>query len=517
MLIQVYNQGFSVTPASGKETLILRDFTKQLAIFELKKVPPYWRIVKIVKDYYVAYCKPKQEFNFPIGRLPELEKMLRGNNIVYSKNINKPPKGAPADMKSTGVLVPRDYQEDPVDNVLNSGDTLKILEIQTGKGKTAMSLISMIRFSKRTLIQLRGGYVERWLVDLSNKKLFNLKPGCDIVVIGSSKSLISIINQAKAIKKGREKGKLPSIIIITNKIMYNLMKEWEQNGKKSSFGIHPRELYSLLGIGMKIIDEAHEDKHMNFRSMAYTNVELCVPLTATIMPESDLERNIMDGYLPVKLRYNKLKYDAYTHAVAVFYKIDEKHKIKYSEAGKEEYSHNKYELSIMEKKVLFQDYLEMLFTFSYRKIFNNDYRQGHVAIYFMKRTDLCAAFAEYLKRKLKEKGKGHLRVNFFISETEEKVLYESDVIVTTTESCGTAKDIPNIKDIFCIRAVGKKSTNEQIKGRARPIKISPDVEPTIYYFVDTNNPKHLKYHEKKIEAWTGRVKTHKVENLGLTL
>ncbi|MNL29466.1 hypothetical protein D3C87_1511480 [compost metagenome] len=89
-------------------------------------------------------------------------------------------------------------------------------------------------------------------------------------------------------------------------------------------------------------------------------------------------------------------------------------------------------------------------------------------------------------------------------------MLESDIIVSTLKSLGTAQDIPKLLHVYMTDGLGSSQANLQAMGRLRDtiLKIWPDAVPTFYYLVCEDIEKHIEYHERKKETFQGRVVSH---------
>src|SRR5690606_18650760 len=110
--------------------------------------------------------------------------------------------------------------------------------------------------------------------------------------------LIDLIELAKA-------GELTAkIIIITNTTMQNYIQDYEgTNGASEVYECKPEELYEVLDAGVRLIDEAHQDFHLNYKMDMYTNIKLTLELTATIKPDDRFLDKMYHIMFPTETRY----------------------------------------------------------------------------------------------------------------------------------------------------------------------------------------------------------------------
>lgn len=488
------------TPDMRSREAALSYCKQTLVQWEWKKSPPDWKAVRVMKRVFAGATKNRSEFRFHRNQYEDLFFHLISRG--YSKSSievveHTIQSGHPITFEVKQPLVPRGYQIPIVAHLSKVEPIIKVTNMQAGKGKTISALMGMINTGKRTMIQLRGGYVQRWLDDLEG--LFNFKKG-EIVVIRGRDALLSVINEAKSVESLDEIR--VKVFIITAKTVYKLLEEFELNGDDNYYGIRPEELYSLLGIGLRIIDEVHEDYHLNYRADIYCNVPSSIHLSATLETEDPFRRKMYDIALPPS-NWLATEYDAYIGVKALFYNTDCIEKLRTKERGQDMYSHGAFEKSILRDKQLLKSYLEIVRA-PIQEEFIDSYVAGQKCLIFFKLVEMCEIFCEYLKKHYPE-----LDIGVYVSDTDESALKKHEIIVSTVESCGTAQDIPNLKVSVLTRALNKRETNEQVKGRLRRLKDWPDVTPVMCYLNCSQVPKHNEYHHNKVEQYKGKVKWHK--------
>jgi superfamily II DNA or RNA helicase len=461
-----------------------------------------------MKKVYAGATRDRKEFRFHRNLFKDLMQHLQAYGLRTSNMdiVDKPPtEPLRVTFPVNEDVVPRDYQVGLIDFLGDFSLRTKVTNLQTGKGKTLSALMAMVKIGMRTAIQLRGGYVSRWIDDLEG--LFGFKKG-DILVIRGRDALLSLINMAKADDLQAK------VIIITNKTLYKLFEEFEKDGSDNYYGIRPEELYDLLRAGLRIVDEVHEDYHLSFRTDIYSNVSSSIHLSATLDTEDVFRRQMYDIALPQQYWYKGVEYDKYIQSYAMFYATTSESlpKLKLSERGQDSYSHGAYEKSILRQKVLKDTYLEICRYPIQRFYIEDDWQGGQKCIVFCYLVEFCVVLRDYLRGIYPE-----LDIREFVAETDEKVLKEADIIVSTIKSAGTAQDIPDLKVSVLTQAVRKKEANIQTLGRLRKLKRWPNVTPVFVYLNNTSIETHTKYHEAKKEIFQGKVLSQREEHIPLRL
>lgn len=501
-----YSHGIAVKPGDRRCREALISFCRTLIQWEFTKKPPEWRPVRTMKKVYATATSDRSEFRFHRNLLTEVIQHLDGYGIRKSNIIfeDLPPVDAlRVDFPINDDVIPRDYQEGLIDFLARDDLPIKVTNLQTGKGKTLSALCAMTKIGVRTVIQLRGGYVSRWIDDLEG--LFSFKKG-EVMVVRGRDALLSLINQALADDIQAK------VIIITNKTLYKFFEEYERNPYDNFYGCRPEELYGLLRAGLRIVDEVHEDYHLSFRTDVYSHILTSIHLSATLSTEDPFRRRMYDIALPQNCWYKGIEYDKYIMSYALFYHNDGDRKVRTSERGQDTYSHGAYEKSIIKHKDMLANYLEIIRWPIQEFYIEDDWKGGQKCIVFCYLVEFCEILRDHLRKYYPD-----LKVMEFVAETSEEVLKEADIIISTIKSAGTAQDIPDLKTTVLTHAVRKKEANIQTLGRLRKLKRWPDVTPIFVYLNNSSIEAHMKYHEAKKEIFKDVVMTQRTGSIPIAL
>ena len=267
------------------------------------------------------------------------------------------------------------------------------------------------------------------------------------------------------------------------------------------------KLAENLGIGLKIIDEAHL-YFKNTLLIDYTfNIKRNLYLTATDGRSSRDENAIFKHVFSNAIFYKKKVAD------------DEKHPSKWVEyiavginthvkksmytyringgRGMNPATYGKWVIAHDKKQTHFKVCTEII-----RELFTN--LPSAKIIVFMPLIDLCTECAYFISTKLNYDESFPLdltvrTVNSHNSKKENEYNKRADVIVTTIASLGTGSDIKGITDIICCSPYVSKITAEQVLGRIRYID-----KPCHYYdIIDTSVPSDIywwKSRSKKLKS-----------------
>lgn len=369
---------------------------------------------------------------------------------------------------------------------------------------TAMSLAALAQIKTRVALIIKGMYVDKWISDV--REMYGLKPG-EIMVVRGSKDLINIIELAKA-------GELDAkFIIITNKTLYNYFKAYEGGNLESvGYGCKPEELFEVLRVGVRQIDEVHQDFHLNFRIDLYTHVPKTISLSATMESDDKFINRMYELMFPPSIRFHGIAYDKYISVQALFYKAEDIRKIRYV-GRRKSYSHVQFEQSLMKQKRLLKKYMDLI-SLVVNKSYLRKREKGQKMLIFCATVDMCTLVRDHLERTLEQE---KLDIRRYVSEDSYDNLLEADVIVSTIKSAGTAVDIPHLRTCFMTDALFSRQANEQTVGRLRRLKKWPDVTPEFIYLVCEDIPQHIRYHQHKENVLADKVLTQKTFNLGTRL
>jgi len=431
----------------------------------------------------------RTEFRFHINCYDEF---IRHINNLYIKDYNviEVPLFTPrnVEIKIKDEFKPRDYQLPVIDYIIdNENKRFKLLALNTGEGKTISSFFALEKLQVRTVAIMKSGYILRWLDEI-NKVFEVVNP----IVVSGSDNLKKLITYTMSQELDWD------IALISNKTFqryintYKLMKE---DMLKEGYDCLPEDFFKSMEAGFRLIDETHQDFHLNFKIDLYTHIERSLSLSATLVNrDTFLERMYQIAY-PPELRYHTEKTKKFVQVKAVYYSIDPKYNIRYIRRGTNSYNHTVYEENIKRYKKVLKDYLEMI-NFYVRNDFIYTRDSKDKLIIFANSIEMCSTIVNYLKPIYKD-----LRIEKYTAEDDYENLIDSDIRVTTIGSGGTAHDIPNLTTIIMTIAIQSIQSNLQSFGRLREIK-GKDLK--FIYLIDQDNPKHMEYHQLRQKLFKER-------------
>jgi superfamily II DNA or RNA helicase len=485
--VNVYSHYFVLNKVQALGQNVVESFARQYVQFGLvKKGRKFMKAPIKVFAARVGSSDRVHEYRFHINQFPQFVKHLSNMQILphtYEVIKHEPHVGLDVDLKVLEKWVHKDYQVPIIDYLVSDKPShTKLLETQTGSGKTYSASAALATLGKRFVIIIKPMYVEKWKSDL--KEILGLD-GDEVIVVQGSASLMDLICTAK-------QGSLTAkAIIISNRTMQNWFKSYEDKGdciSDEGYDCNPHELYSILDAGVRLIDEVHQDFHLNFKIDLYTNISHTISLSATLKGDDPFLNQMYELTYPKDIRYAGMAYNKYVNSYSWIYQVREPTKLRSSEWGSTIYSHHAFEKGVMQNRNLLGDYVSMIAA-AVRQFFLQKYQKGDRLLVYCASIQLCTLVTSHLSSEFKS-----LDVRRYVEDDPYENLMEADVSVSTLLSAGTGVDIPMLTTVILTTSVSSSQSNIQGFGRLRKI---PNRRLQFVYFVCSDAPKHLEYHQKK--------------------
>lgn len=394
---------------------------------------------------------------------------------------------------------PKENQVPVVEYILEP-EPLRILPVQTGFGKTFLALYSACQMGVRWMLVTRGGYVDKWIEDV--EKTYKIKRD-RIIVIKGEKALLKAIDKAK-------NGDFDFDVILMSTGGYSdYIKHYEHHlgTELGEMYMDPRALGMLFGVGLRVVDEAHQMLHAYYRIDLYSHYPKVLFLSATILGNDALEKRVHEIIYPASKRYNGAEWKCYIHATGLRYNLAEPAKARFKDHRKN-YSHVIFEQYLMRNKGKLKNYLNMIANLTYD--FLKKRKPGQKYLIFASTVDMC----NLIVSDLQARRPANVVIGRYVAEDNLEDIYKYDIIVTTPGSGGTGIDIPDLAAALSTSAISSGKLNIQMLGRLRELKNYPGEEPEYQYLICADISKQLDYHKQKLELFQGKVKSHKVQHTG---
>jgi len=506
MTVEIRSHHFLVRNVTPRIRPALENFAKRYIQYGL--VRENGRYFRAPLRVFAASTAARTEYRFHINTLEEfkrhitLPEYLLTDAIVEWKTDCIPQATAITLAIKEGWVL-RDYQEPAVDYITAPPPPrAKFISLQTGKGKSFIAMMAASRIGQRFALIVRPSYIEKWLIDFN--KTYDEEIAERLLVIQGSAQLQALLQMAALDELGENK-----IILFSNKTLQNWIKLYEQYGAQileQGYACLPDQLFEFLGVGVRIIDEVHQDFHLNFKLDLYTHVERSISLSATLLSEDDFLNNMYELAYPKSDRFNGIPYDKYIDARAALYSFSDPRKIRVTEYGSKTYSHHAFEKSILRSESTTAAYFDMI-RMVVNGTFFKSYKPGQRLLIYCTSINMCTKLTDYLRMQYPT-----MVINRYVEDDPFDYVMESDICVSTLQSAGTGIDIPNLTTVIMTPAVRSSAANIQGFGRLR--KLADGTPVMFVYFVCQDFPKHVQYHEVKKALLQERAKTFKEEYMG---
>ncbi|WNV45862.1 DOD-type homing endonuclease [Aeromonas phage AerS_266] len=365
---------------------------------------------------------------------------------------------------------------------------------------TFCALYTAKLLADRILITVLPRYIDIWIKAMG--EFYNIKPQ-DILVA----DILNVQQVHENVKSGVSDPKV--IILPLSKIDIYLKKCKEEPTLPTL-----DQIYSDLGIGTRIIDEAHESIYSVYNSLMYGNVNKTIILSATLKGDDEFINGIYSQIFPHTSYLKPPEYTQYIRVISYFHRM-KLWEYRINTKGFGGYSHVKFEQGILKRPDVFERYYQML-KGAYDMFYMDEYREGQKSMWFFATIEFCERFNKRLLKDYPE-----LDSIVFNSVTNKKnptAYREHRNVVTTPGSCGTGKDIKKLYAVFSPIAVSSSQRNDQMVGRTRPIdEWWPDLDPIFVYFVCVDEPKQVEYGRKRKGIFTKKMKIFEPIDSGVTV
>lgn len=405
-------------------------------------------------------------------------------DVVYH-DILKPSKTKPAKFKLKRGVAPRPDQIIPVDFLANEKlGPMRAIEIQTGKGKTPMSIFAMVKIDKPTLIVVPSNLVKQWIKSIKDFLVLDSK---DICVLSGHKSIAKVLSE-----KVMNSSYRPKIFIMG--IRTGSM--WTNN---EAYDLLPfmQEFIDHYGIETKIFDECH----LNFQALCRIDMEISVRnnlyLSATYDRSDYFGSKIFHTVFPKSVKHTG-EYDTYVDIYVYSYSTPREPA--YADIHTDKgYNHNLYEDWIYSTPGCGSVLINLIIK-CIDKHFLNIRNKEQKLLILASKVETCEKLAAYLKERY-----SNLRVSKFVGGDSEDNLYGNyDMVISTPGSSGTGRDVKNLRSVINTVSVGSYPLTTQILGRLRKLDNGDIPE-----FVDIFNvriEKQRRHAETRIDIYKERAR-----------
>ena len=496
-VLDVYSHNVTVTRHSQNVRGLLIDFCRRNAEMGIERTGP-GRYTNKMKRLFAEPSRTRSEFRFHRNQMDQLLEFLssrgvkRENLLIRQHEVFEPVR-CEFDLKDKRPPLPS--QVDSLTYVLQPPHPdyapSKVVMLQPGGGKTYIALQSIAQVGVRTAIMIRPKYMAKWKQDIL--KAYTLEPG-DFLEIKGSENLIALMHMVL------EDRLTAKVIVFSNATFaFYLDAFQEQMGDEAKYPIPPGEFYERLGIGLRLIDEVHQDFHRNFRMDLYGHIPLTLSLSGTLDADRDFINSRYFIVWPAFTRPPEAEYKPVVEVYSLIYGLNRPHQIRCTGFAKM-YNHAKFEESILRNKGMLQNYVAMIVDIVDR-VYIVDRQPGQKMFVFCATVTMCTVVAQALASAFQE-----VSVERYVGDDDyDENLMTPDLVVSTLGSAGTAVDVPNLRETLLTVALDSKQGNIQALSRTRKLIDFPEVTPRFWFLSAREIGKHIEYAHKKAEKLRGKV------------
>lgn len=400
---------------------------------------------------YVHYVHKTKMLYLPRYDLPDFCQMLTSVGIPHQVIELPLQEGLSIEIKLKPGVKPRnEIQAEAINYLATNPHHLRGLSLLPGMGKTYCTIDTLSRIGRRAIVSV-GGLVDQWeraiydFTELTEK---------DVYVIRGAPSLTKLLTQI-------DRNIHPKIILCSLGTMRNYVLD------NSAYENYPciDELTDRLKIGVRVIDEAHLNFWLSLMLDLRTNAKINIALTATFDRTDTQVQKIFHAHYPRDIRHGEEIIDKYVDIYSYSYSLGGAVPVKAYTTPKG-YNHSKLEDYLLRRVPTKLEYIyATIYSPAIFANYINAYKPGEKLLI------LCAtvAMCEWFRKRLEQDLPNQLNLKFatYVSETEDAVLADSDVILSTVGSAGTGTDIKNLKMVMMTIATSSNNTNRQTLGRLR--------------------------------------------------
>lgn len=357
--------------------------------------------------------------------------------------------------------------EDPHHNFVANGMVVH------NSGKSYIAIRSIIELNLKTIVVLPAFLVNQWtevIAKHTDAKVYEIRGSNSVFSLFDNKELVDQTD-----------------IFLAS---VNTMQEYAQ--RNNSYEVAPpiSEFFKYLRVGIKIVDECHINFYANTLIDVQSDIRHNIYLSATYMRSAKDSDRIFRKIFPDKIKFDnevKANYVNITQCQYATGPIPDK-KIS-TDRG---YSQYKYEKYLMRHPRMLNSVLS-----SIRNMIDRFYLDVKKPKQKLLVLVGLVDFADLLKDWLSNALNDDLMISEYVHSTDDEVLDQADIIISTIGSCGTGKDLSNLRTMISFISFASMPLTLQTLGRLRKL---PDDTPEFVYMVNIDIKHHIhhSYSRQKI-------------------
>jgi hypothetical protein len=389
-----------------------------------------------------------------VGARTVYDKTVGGRKVIF--NMTKTPRNA-VQRKSIRFLTGQDEYD------YTGAASQLVLSLPSGFGKTYCAIAAMSLYSLATMIivhsdEIRGQWMDRLL------EYTNIPPS-SIIILDSSETMHKYMNKSREMTRKINK---EVVYIATHSLLRSYSKQYGYDGLD--------EFFKRIGIGVKIIDEAHKEFYSTMEIDNAVHVYKNFYLTATFGRTDEIENKVFQRMFQnvFKLKVTNDDADVQKNVVYVselFTTRATKAEIYGMRNGKgtfSKFSIYKYIEYAMRKGVLAESYKTWL------RYFVEKLNVKGMILVISPKKESCNYFMEIAQEMFPDK-----KCCVYTSDSKVNNLLEYDIVCATAKMFGTGNDIDAIEVLINMEPMGSAINIYQIFHR-----LMRGNDEDIRYYVD---------------------------------
>ena len=401
------------------------------------------------------------------------------------------------EMKMIKSFELRGHQPEMIDFLEDQSCGFKPLALMTGSGKTVCTIKAIVDMKYPALIVL-SMLIEQWYKSILT---FTQLTKDDIVVIKGYASLFGLW-------KMLDGGYRPKIVIFSTRTLalYCVSPE----GPYAQLPSY-QKLQEVIGFGIKVVDECHLNFNTNSLIDYRTNIKMNIYLSATYQRSDSQGARIFNTYFPEELKYGEQFTKKYTTVYMLRYHLCiPPRDIRRFKVAKG-YNHARYEGYLIRFSTYLKTFVSEVIRPAILKFYLNVKKPGQHLLILTTTKQFAIALKAQLANQL---AMFNLSSGIFFSGSTDDYGKESnlqsDVIISTIKSCGTGRDIKQLKTCINTTSFSSEPQCIQMLGRLRELP----GEETIYVdMYNTEIPSHKLHARQRTEIYLVRAKQYHSETI----
>ena len=444
----------------------------------------------VILERYVHYDEKTLTLFVPRYDFDSFCQLLNAHEIAFKVEHVSLQVGHDVDIRLKPHVRDRDErQTQTIAYLTTCPDSLRGVSLMPGSGKTYCAIKTSSILGKRTMVCV-AGLIDQWKRSVLE---FTTLTEDEIYVIQGSASMTKLLLQI-------DKTLFPKIILCSLGTVrnYALSKDTYENYPPFT------SLCDHLGVGVKVVDEAHLNFWATMMIDLQTNAAVNIALTATFDRTDAQEKRFFDAHYPRLMRFGENEFDRYVDIYSYRYSLGGAVPAK-AYRTINGYNHSKFEEYLMRRS---PNKLEYLFATVYSPAIFSHYvnrrKPGQKLLVLCARIEMCRWLRDRLIKELPKSD--NFNVDVYNSENpDDSVLSDNDIIISTPGSAGTGTDIKDLLMVLMTIATGSDNTNKQTLGRLRVLKTGD--APQYVYTWCADIIEHVRYEGRRRYTYQLRGKT----------